>query len=231
MLGHALYKTNCFGFPLEYANPANLTEWKKRLAKKNLAEVLTELQRRRTSPNGVFSIKIQYSQIKQFGDFQNLVALLPNAYFLLLSREDVLRQAVSLSKAKQTGKWISGQKPVKNNPTYNFKDIDKYLRQFILDNSSWKYFLAANGCNYIEMRFEQVLNNLTQSIKKIASFVDIEIQTEQIPEKQVTKKQSDVINANWTNKFVSDFNYSRELLNKKKVLKEFFKKIKKLLYT
>ena len=34
MLGHALHNTHAFGFPLEYANPANLKKWKEKSAKK-----------------------------------------------------------------------------------------------------------------------------------------------------------------------------------------------------
>lgn len=205
MLGHALHETNSFGFPLEYVNPANLVEWRNRLHINDFHEVLTEIQRRRTSPNGVFGIKIHYSHIKQFGGFSQLEEIFPNAYYLLLSREDILKQAVSLSIAKQTGVWIHGQKPVNDNLVYDFKDIDKCLRQSILENSSWRYILSAKGCNYMEMKFDQVLSNLSQSIEEIASFVGIEVDLNKIPKEQVVKKQSNNINSEWANRFVSDF--------------------------
>ncbi len=216
MLGHALHKTNCFGFPLEYANPANIAEWKRRFGKEDFFEILTEIQQRRTSPNGVFGIKIHYSHIKQFGGFHHLIKCLPNAYYILLSREDVIGQAVSLSIASQTGVWISGQKPVNNNPEYNFKHIDECLRQTILENSSWRYILAACGCNYIEMDFNDVRDGLALSIKKIARFVGAEVDPEKISNEQVTKKQGTDINTKWATKFLSDSNASSELLNKRK---------------
>lgn len=232
MLGHVLHKTNCFGFPLEYANPANLAEWKKRLGKKNLPDVLTEIQKRRTSPNGIFAIKIHYSHLKQFGGFHQLAKFFPNAYYLHLSRNDILRQAVSLAKAKQTGVWIAGQKPVNNYPTYIFKEIDRCLRQTILDNSSWRYVLAANGCNYIDMKFEMVLNNLIPSIKKIASFMDVFIDPEKIPEEPVTKKQSSDMNSIWAEKFISEYSFSSELVNDQNsgFLKRFKRKIKQIIH-
>ncbi len=213
MLGHALHKTNSFGFPLEYANPANLAEWKKRLGINDFKGVMTELQRRRTSPNGVFGIKIHYPHIKQFGGFDNLMKLFPNAHYVLLSRNDVLKQAVSLSIASQTGVWISGQTPVNDNPTYDFEHIDKCLRQTILHNSSWRYTLAASGCNYIEMDFDHVRNNLVQSIDKIASFTDVKVEPSKIPKELVTKKQSKDLNTEWAMKFLSEFNKSDELLS------------------
>jgi LPS sulfotransferase NodH len=215
MLGHALHKTSSFGFPLEYTNPANLAKWKKRFGISGFQEVMTEIQRNRTSPNGVFGIKIHYSHIEQFGGFKNLIKLFPDAYYILLSRKDVLNQAVSLSIASKTGVWISGQKAMNDNPTYDYEHIDKCLRQTILDNSSWRYILAASGCNYIEMDFDEVCNDLVQSIERIAQFTDIEVDPETIPEEQVTKKQSKDLNKEWAIKYTTDFNKSEELLRNK----------------
>ena len=213
MLGHALHQTSRFGFPLEYANPANLSEWKKRLGIVDFQEVMAEIQRRRTTPNGVFSIKVHYPHIRQFGGFDNLVRLFPNAYYILLSRKDVLRQAVSLSIASQTGEWISGQQRVNDNPEYDFAHIDKCLRQTILNNASWRYTLASSGCNYIEMDFDHIRHNLVKSIENLSSFLDIAIDSSQMPKEQVTKKQSNDRNKEWANRFVSDFNKADELLS------------------
>jgi len=215
MLGHALHKTKSFGFPLEYTNPVNFAEWRKRLGIENFHDVLTEIQRRRTSPNGVFGAKIHYSNIKQLGGFNQLVKLFPNAYYILLSREDVLRQAVSLSIASQTGVWIAGQKPINDNPKYDFKHIDNCLRQTILLNSSWRYILASNGCNYIEMNFDDVFNNLAQSIEKIACFINVEVDPENMPKEQVTKKQGNDMNSDWAKKFISEHQLTDELLTYK----------------
>lgn len=232
MLGHALHQTSRFGFPLEYANPVNLSEWKKRLGIFDFQEVMTELQRRRTSPNGIFGIKIHYPHIRQFGGFQNLVRLFPNAYYVLLSRKDVLRQAVSLSIAGQTGVWISGQKSVNDNPEYDFKNIENSLRQTILNNSSWRYILSASGCNYIEMDFDHVRYNLVQSIEQIACFLDIDIDLSQMPKVQVTTKQSSDINKEWAIRFISEFNKSDELLSnvKPSLIERIKGKVKRIIH-
>lgn len=231
MLGHALHKTNCFGFPLEYANSSNLSEWQKRLGISDFQGVMTELQRRRTSPNGVFGIKIHYSHIKKFGGFNNVVKLFPNAHYVLLSRKDILKQAVSLSIASQTGVWISGQIPVNTNPEYNFNHIDKCLRDIILQNSSWKYTLAASGCNYIDMDFEYVRKNLVHSIEKISEFMDVKLENNEIPNEQVTKKQSKNLNTEWAMKFISEYDKSEELIKSSRgsVVREFMVKVKRMI--
>ncbi|MFQ3312859.1 MAG: LPS sulfotransferase NodH [Colwellia sp.] len=227
MLGHALHKTHAFGFPLEYANLSNLSEWKKKLNTESLQETIAELKKRRTSPNGVFGIKLHYSHIKEFGGFENVLKCFPDAYYILLSRENVLQQAVSLSIASQTGGWISGQKLVSNDPKYDFNQIDESLRSIILDTSSWRYTLAANGCNYIEMDFDNVCNNLAVSLQSIASFVNCEIDQNKIPKEQVTKKQSNQRNIEWATQFIAEIDGNKELLCDLKP--SFFTKVKRKL--
>mgnify|MGYP001797668104 CR=1 FL=1 len=205
MLGHALQKTNSFGFPLEYTNPVNLSQWKKRFGKEDFEDVLTEIQAHRTSPNGVFGIKIHYTHIQQYGGFARLQEIFPEAYYVLLTRNDILKQAISLAIARRTGVWISGQKPVNENPEYQFQHIHKCLRELIIYNSSWRKTLRDNGCNYIEMNFDFVLKNIANSIQQIAKFMDVEVNSETIPTEQVTKKQGNNINSEWEKRFLLDY--------------------------
>ena len=241
MLGHALQRTNYFGFPLEYANPVNIAEWKKRFNKERLSDVLKKIMELRTSPNGVFGIKVHYSHIQQFGGFVYLKNFFPDAFYVLLTRRDVLKQAVSMSIAKQTGVWISGQESSCKNHQYIYKDINNCLRDIILDTASWRYLLAANGCNYTEMEFEDIQKDLISSIKKIATFMQIDIDTETIPKEPVTKKQSNRKNICYEKKYLFDYN-GDELINvnirphlrerftdKRKLINRIKKKIKRVL--
>lgn len=212
MLGHALHETSGFGFPLEYVNPVNLAEWRKRLGIVDLQRVLVEIQRRRTSPNGVFGIKIHYSHIKQFGGFHNLLKVFPEAFYILLSRSDLVMQAVSMSVARQTGAWISGQRPDTNDPEYDFDQINECLRRIIHDNACWRYVLAANGCKNIETSFEDVRNHLAQFVDALASFMKVEIDQSKIPQGQVTVKQGNEMNREWARKFTSEFDPAIELV-------------------
>jgi LPS sulfotransferase NodH len=214
MLGHTLHQTGAFGFPLEYANPANLQEWKRRIKTDSTERVITELTRRRTSPNGVFGIKLHYTHINVLGGFASVQALFPAAHYVLLSRKGILKQAVSLAIARQTGVWIAGQEPKHNNPPqYRFEQIEKCLREVILDNASWRYTLAANGCNYIEMDFDSVRKNLGASVQTIADFMGVQLGDDQAQEEHVTSRQGSSLNEEWVARFIRDFeNGSRELV-------------------
>ncbi len=213
MLGHALHQTGRFGFPLEYAKPMNLCEWSKRFGVSDFEGVLHAIQQRRTSPNGVFGIKIHYTHLKQFGGFARLNHFLPNPYCVLLSRRDVLAQAVSHAIASQTGIWIAGQQAVTDEPKYDFEQIDRCLRAAILQTASWRYTLAASGAKYIEMDFDQVRGDLVGSIERIARFMGVEIDALDIPQQHVTQRQGNDRNAEWAARFKAEFNTSRELVN------------------
>ncbi|MDK8464270.1 Stf0 family sulfotransferase [Marinobacter sp. SS13-12] len=230
MLGHTLHQTGAFGFPLEYANPANLREWKRRIATESTEGVIRELTKRRTSPNGVFGIKLHYTHIRVLGGFDRVQALFPEAYYVLLSRKGILKQAVSLAIARQTGVWIAGQQPKNNNPPqYRFEQIERCLREVILDNSSWRYTLAANGCNYIEMDFDSVRKNLGASVQTIADFMGVQIDDNQVQEEHATSRQGSSLNDQWVAQFVRDFEHSSsELVSsepglKRRVLRKFRK--------
>lgn len=212
MLGHALHRTGRFGFPLEYANPVNLGEWRKRLGVNDFEQVLHAIQQRRTSANGVFGIKIHYSHIEQFGSFERLKQFFPNACYVILSRRDVLSQAVSYAIASQTGVWIAGQQPVTDDPRYDFEQIDRCLRQAILHTASWRYTLAASGANYIELDFDQVRRDPARSIEQIARFMEVEIDALDLPQEPVTQRQGNDRNAEWAQRFTAEFNPSRELV-------------------
>ena len=231
MFGHALWKTNKFGFPLEYVNPANLTEWKKRLGSDDVLEVLNKLKRKRTSDNGVFAIKLHYPHLTEIGGIDKLKEIFPDAYYILLHRKDVLKQAVSLSIAKQTGVWISGQKAINEKASYNRKQIEACLKETIINNSSWKYALSANGCKFIEMDFDNVRNNLAESILEVANFMDVDICHSEIPSEHVTKQQSNPINAEWAKTFTSEHDASNNLLSGffKRLLIQNIKRILKVL--
>ncbi|SNY51652.1 LPS sulfotransferase NodH [Arsukibacterium tuosuense] len=229
MLGHALYKTNSFGFPLEYANAGNLARWQQRFGTNNFEQLMSSIMQHRTSANGVFSIKIHYHHIPQFGGFKNVMSLFPNARYILLSRHDVLKQAVSLAIANQTGVWIAGQRPVNEHPVYDAAQINYCLRQTILNNASWRYTLAASGVDYVEMDFGEIKQNLASSISRIAEFVGTEVST--LPTKQATEKQSNDLNIEWTRRFLEDFDLSEELLYSKKeaILPKVTRKLQRIL--
>ena len=206
MLGHTLHSTGKFGFPLEYFQKNNLNKWKEIINKNNIKDIICSLQDIRTSENGVFSIKIHYSQVKEIGGFTNLQELLPNAYFVFIKRRNILKQAVSMSIARQTGIWISEQLGNGRKPKYDYCSINMELKELLKDNSNWIYHLESSNSNYISLDFEDVRDNLDDSVIKISNFMNIELKDEEIPIIPLTKKQTNSVNDDFLSKYLSDYN-------------------------
>lgn len=204
MLGHLLYQTGAFGFPLEYANPRNLKEWHRRFGLEDQSQVFKSIQAKRTSPNGVFGIKLHYAHLAVVGGINRALEDYPDPHFVILTRNDHLKQAVSYSLARQTGVWIAGQKAKSSNPEYSFSDIDRCLKDTIRDNAAWRYVLASHGCRYIHMSFEEVSSNPHASIQRVADFMGIHLSKEQLPIKEATTKQSGTLNQAWLERYLKD---------------------------
>ncbi|AXR05540.1 Stf0 family sulfotransferase [Salinimonas sediminis] len=211
MLGHVLHETGAFGFPLEYANSKNLQQWKEKLQEADTKKCMQAIMRRRTSPNGVFGIKVHYSHLPALGGFNALRQLFPNPHFVLLTRHDVMSQAVSLAMAKQTGSWIADQSKGRQ-PVYHAEDIDNGLRRILFENSSWKYTLSASGARYMDLNFDDVKANTANTVLRIADFMQQDIDSARIPRAPVTRKQSNELNQQWTARFIEQFNGNDELL-------------------
>ncbi len=213
MLGHALHQTGAFGFPLEYVNEKNLQRWKQIFNTQSLGDTLAQIQKHRTSPNGVFGIKIHYSHLHQFGGFDRLSNYLVNPSFVWLTREDVVAQAVSLSIAKQTGAWISQQAVENDDVTFDARQIEHGLRRVIFENASWQYVLNASGSRFMHINFADVKANTANVISSIADFMQVEVDTTNLPNKPVTKKQGKQINQLWIEKFQRQFDGNTELIS------------------
>ncbi len=227
MLGHALHQTGAFGFPLEYVNEKNLQRWKQIFNTQSLGDTLSQIQKHRTSPNGVFGIKIHYSHLHQFGGFDNLKKYFVNPAFVWLTRDDMMAQAVSLSIAKQTGAWISQQNVENDEMHFDAKQIDNGLRRVIFENASWQYVLNASGSRFMHVNFADVKSNTASVIRQIADFMQVEVDTTNLPNKPVTKKQSKQINQLWIEKFQQQFDGKTELisLNSESIFRKISRKL------
>lgn len=212
MLGHVLHATGAFGYPLEYAQPKNVSVWKKKLGVKDTQQTMEKLLVRRSSENGVFGIKVHYRHLDTLGGLTGLLQCFPDPHFVLLTRDDVMAQAVSLAIARQTGNWISGQNETDIEPEYRFSEIDDSLRRVVLANASWQYLLAANGLPTLPLRFSDVKNNTRQTIIDIARFMNVELDESRIPSTPVTKKQSKSLNQSWIARFQKEAGEGDELL-------------------
>ncbi len=190
MLGHAIAATHLMGVPYEYCNPANLAEWQTHLKSDGTPATLQGIMQRRTTPNGIFSIKAHYSQTDTLGGPTAFLAAFPDVRIVHLRRADVLRQAISFAIALQTGVWISEQEPIAETVRYDGRMIAACLRDIALQNASWTTAIHASARPSIVLEYEAVCQDLLGTLRRIAGLLGVELPDDALPAAAVTRPQS-----------------------------------------
>jgi LPS sulfotransferase NodH len=173
MLGHAMASTGLLGVPFEYANPANMAEWMRRLGTTTPEATLYAIMRRRTGTNGVFAVKAHFSHCGQLGGPDAFLRFWPRLTVVHLWRGDVLRQAISYAVAKQTGVWIDGQEAEQDDATYDTGLIAECLDDISIQNASWISAFRAAGISPISMRYEDLVSNAEGAVTRIARHMKV----------------------------------------------------------
>ena len=205
MLGHTMMKTAQMGVPFEYCNPPVMRQWKQELNLHTAEEVLTELMKKRTSSNGVFSLKMHLDHVKAFGGLGKTISFLPNVKVIRIVRSDLLRQSVSLSVARQTGVWISGQTGKGQEAKYSKALIGDCLHNLIGQNYEWSKQISEHNLPCLTVEFERVLRDPGRVIEQIAKFADIDASSFPQIETPATRKQSGSRSEDWCDKYLKAY--------------------------
>jgi LPS sulfotransferase NodH len=204
MLGHSLRETGAFGFPLEYLQPGNLAEWRRRLGVGSATEALAAIKRRRTSPNGVFGLKLHYAHLGQFEDFRAMIDALESPMFVHIHRRDLLRQAISYVRASQTGVWIDGQPGDHRAAVFDGDAIERRLREIALHGAAWRHALALHGCRWLDLAFEDIRGDIPGAVARIAAFAGVAVDPARLPLAAATRAQAGPGPDHWIERFLAE---------------------------
>jgi LPS sulfotransferase NodH len=124
----------------------------------SLIEHLRRLAARRTTPNGVFSLKVHFGDwaatIEQSGiDISELGV---PVRWVHLERRDRLAQAVSLTIARDTAQW-NPREARRRHPTFDIAAIEGNLDDIVAWNRMWRERLAARAEPTIHLWSEDVV--------------------------------------------------------------------------
>jgi trehalose 2-sulfotransferase len=168
-----LSSTGQLGYPLEYFNgPGRRT-----LGLPDFPDA-PELQidailHLGATPNGVYAVKLFASQFAVFSRRVRWTDLLPNLHFVYLSRDDLLGQAISWSRALQTSQYRSTQ-PATQIAVYNADHIRSQLVAIARERAQWEAFFARTGIEPLRITYERFLENRSSHVGLVADLVNVE---------------------------------------------------------
>lgn len=164
-----LWKTGALGAPMEYLNLEAGNGIITRLsASLDIQKYWIDVQRLRTSPNGIFGYKMFMSNwlyiAKKHPEF--LKKITPKK-IIYLTRNDKLGQAISYSKAIRSNAWFSGLK--KNTPVEFDRDHINYCKNLISQQEMfWEKLFVLTETNVLRVTYEELMLNPRAIAEKVA---------------------------------------------------------------
>ena len=215
LLSALLESSGMMGQPSEYLNHTGTIPT---LAKKHnlidtnstiiLRKYLDFVIHNRSSANNVCGIKLFFNQLERFLDFPEMREILQQCHFIFLTRKDLVAQAVSMYIATETNIWKSMKedKSSRDFVEYNELKINSILENLIKQNNKWSEFFGVNKLNYLEVNYEEILENSNQLCQKICSFCGVDVSNYKfLLESSRFKKQGDSLNQKFANIFYENY--------------------------
>lgn len=168
------------------------------------AQVLRALTDGR-SPSGIYAVKLFASQFSEVAKIVDLPASLPELRYIRLTRSDLLGQAISWTRARQTGQFRSteaGQKA----PYYDGAAIARSLDKLASENLVWELWFARNGVTPLSLTYEELFQKPKATLEQIAGLVDAKITSgDAIDLDSGLEIQRDTVNAEWRERFLLQY--------------------------
>ena len=192
------------GNPREFLNPAMTKYFSlcgvEHFMKPTPDAYIDRLKREHTV-NDVFAIKTHYTDLARVPDiFNNVGALFPNAKFIAVTRRNVLRQALSASRAVQTNAW-NAYEPEQKKPRFNPCAVLKHVVHILGELERWEAFFKSNGIRPLRIVYEDLDADYYNTVERVTSFLGV---SGSIPPPPL-KKQADATTEEWVSRFMSSF--------------------------
>ena len=168
-----------------------------------------------TTPNGVFGAKIMFGYMPDLlgklaalegnqgrSDRVLLERAFPNLRFVWIWREDVVAQAVSWSRALQTGVWYQGdtRRTATSPPRFDFEQIDGLAQQVVADREGWRRWFGAGRIEPFGVSYGELVADMVGTTRRVLAFLGI-VQPQDVQIVAGTARQADALNQQWAARY------------------------------
>jgi LPS sulfotransferase NodH len=101
------------------------------------------------------------------------VGRLPNPRFIHIEREDLLGQALSLVRARQSGRYVSWDAAAAE-ARYDRREIARALHGIAAGQARWRAYFARNGIMPLPLTYEQVATAPEGTVCAVARHIGLE---------------------------------------------------------
>ena len=201
LLGRFLHETGVAGDPQEYFNPPLIVLERQRSGneKLNMNQFMRVMEGRRTSPNGLFGIKMHYSQL--LGVFrtnqpnENVVNFLRKLDKLVwIRRRDRIGQAISQAVAIRTNVWSSEDSRFERNPNVKVHPYEcvAALNVVARDDAGWEQLIRQAALTVHEVWYEDLVKDYENQGRQVLRHLGIDGQVPAIPQQPIEKQSGEL---------------------------------------
>jgi trehalose 2-sulfotransferase len=200
LLARMLFQTRLAGDPLEFFNLRLLRLAQVQTGNQSLTpiEFARLMELRRTSPNGVFGMKIHYEQmLRAFQSSvpnQKMIEFLRNQHHLFwMRRRDRISQAISLAVATQTNSWSSEEPQKASANSASCLDCINSLQAISFQDLGWEQFIKTAKLRARVIWYEDLISDYEGTCRLVLRDLNLESVVANIPPPPI-ERQSTAVN-------------------------------------
>lgn len=171
-LSELLASTLALGNPNEYFNTAGR---RRRMGPSYPADGLAQMDIIRTigaTSNGIYAVKVIGPQLARIASSIDPFRDLPNLSFVRIHRRDILGQAISLARARQTGRFITSDRQ-RGAPAYSQGQIRHAIQSIRQQEAIWDETMARLGAQPLVVAYEEILSDAQHVVDRIATHMGV----------------------------------------------------------
>jgi len=170
-----------------------------------------------TTENGVFGAKLMWGYLGDFATLlrgiegnagrpvpELLARAFPDLRYVQITREDKVRQAVSLWKAVQTQAWREeggADAGERAEPVFSFRAINFLVRQLTAHDASWDAYFLGLGAEPLKVTYEELAEAPDPVIRRVLAHVGAKVPADLALDAPKLKVQADSRSEDWVRRF------------------------------
>lgn len=198
-----LTSTGVLGYPLEYFNWRGRRFFDDPNFPDDVAGQVEKILSMGMTPNRIYGLKIFAHQHDWISREIRWLDALPDLRFVFLSRRDLLGQAISWTRALQTGQYRSTQ-PANGALTFDAEMIQRQLDAIVREKARWELFFARTRIEPVKLEYESVVADPRDAIRQIAQLMNVRLEREPDGPAVSIHRQRDATTSEWADRFVAE---------------------------
>jgi LPS sulfotransferase NodH len=122
------------------------------------------------SHDGIFGAKVMFDQVVSYIGTRSFNRMFHHSRFVFIRRQDKVEQAISLSRAMQTGSWMGTQEPTIV-PEYKFWHILTCQYLIYMQERGWTRFFEEYKVPHITVWYEDLQQNPDEQLNIVTSYI------------------------------------------------------------